>query len=163
MFLRCVFVLFSFYVVVSSLGWLVSADLIGASGGVFGVLIACAVLFPQMRVIYFIIPMQIRTLALLLIVVGTLGFLRGQNRGGELCHLGGVVTGFLWVTARPYLNARRQRTSRPARQRRSQDQAKLQYEVDRILAKVHEQGIHSLTRRERQILHEATEQQQRSP
>ena len=149
------------YIIASVLHLLPGGVLIGASGGVLGLLVACAVLFPQIRVIMILFPMPIRTAATLFAVVYALIVLsQGQNAGGNLCHLGGMATGFVWVCAGPYLRARRQSRSRPTQMRRQQDQAKLQYEVDRILAKVHQQGIHSLTRREKQTLQDATDQQQ---
>ena len=40
--------------------------LIGASGGVYGILLACAVLFPTFRVILFIFPVPIRLAAILI-------------------------------------------------------------------------------------------------
>lgn len=152
------------YIITVQINLLAAVPLIGASGGVLGLLVACAILFPQIRIlVMFMLPMSIRTAAILLAVMYPLMIIRGENAGGNLCHLGGMATGFVWVMARPYLNARKQQTKRFTQQRASQDQAKLQYEVDRILAKVHDQGIHSLTRRERQTLQNATEQQQRNP
>ena len=70
-----------------------------------------------------------------------------------------MATGFIWVMAGPYLNARQRNMGHVAQQRRSQDHQKLQFEVDRILAKVHEHGIQTLTRREKQTLKDATDQQ----
>ena len=45
---------------------------------------------------------------------------------------------------------------------KDREQENMQYEVDRILAKVNEKGIHSLTRKEKQTLQKATEQQRRN-
>jgi len=41
------------------------------------------------------------------------------------------------------------------------EQRNLQIEVDRILRKVHEQGIHNLTPKEKRILKKATEAEQK--
>ena len=113
------------YLVFSHLDLLAPGILIGASGGVLGLLVACAVLFPQIRVILILFPMPIRTAALLLAAAYAMFVLsRGSNAGGHLCHLGGMATGFIWVMARPYLNARRQKANRFTQQRGAQDQAK---------------------------------------
>jgi len=150
------------YVIASAIGVFRDAPLIGASGGVLALLVACAVLFPHVRVILFLFPMQIRTAAVLLaagfflIVVA-----KSYNAGGNLCHLGGMATGFIWVMARPYFAGRRQNQRRVVSQRRQHRQIRQDSEVDRILAKVHGQGIHSLTRHEKEVLRHATEEQKR--
>ena len=136
--------------------------LIGASGGVLALLVACAVLFPHFRVILLIFPVPIRFAAVLFTALYAFNVLRdGFNAGGDLCHLGGMATGFIWVMARPYLTRARQTHHTAARQRHHQSLAALQAEVDRILAKVHQQGIQSLTPREKETLRQATEQQKR--
>lgn len=151
------------YIIATQSGLMSTRPLIGASGGVLGLLVACAILFPQIRIlVMFMFPMSIRTAAIIFAVMYPLLIIRGDNAGGNLCHLGGMATGFLWITARPYLSSRQRKVSQVSRQHRSQDRAKLQFEVDRILAKVHQQGIQSLTRREKQTLKDATDQQQKT-
>ncbi len=136
--------------------------LIGASGGVLALLVACAVLFPHFQVILFIFPVPIRfacglfTLLYILNVIGG-----GHNAGGDLCHLGGMATGFLWVMGRPKLDQFKTNLDYKVSQKRKEEVKNLEYEVDRILAKVHEQGIQSLTKREREILKKATEMQKK--
>jgi len=147
--------------VLASLAGLLSPNyLVGASGGVLGLLVACAVLFPQVVVILLLFPVPIRTAAFLLTALYVLMILSsGPNAGGNLCHLGGMATAFIWVTGKSYFASWKRKISKGAYQRQSDQKQKMQYEVDRILAKVHNQGLQSLTRRERQILQEATEQQ----
>jgi membrane associated rhomboid family serine protease len=137
-----------------------AGPLIGASGGVLALLIACAILFPQFVVFLFIFPVPIRFAALLFTGLYLLNVIsKGANAGGDLCHLGGMAAGFIWVIWGPRLADLWTRSRPSALQRRLQKQAQLQYEVDRILAKVHDQGIHSLTRKEKQILQNATQEQ----
>ena len=148
------------FVIASTRGAFGGAYLVGASGGVLGLLVACAVLFPHIRVVLILFPMQIRTAAVLLAAVYALSVLTsGGNAGGDLCHLGGMATGFIWVVARPYLAARRQRSTQGAFQRLRQQAQLQQMEIDRILAKVHQHGINSLTRTEKITLQRATDQQ----
>jgi membrane associated rhomboid family serine protease len=150
------------YVIASSIGIMIAGSLVGASGGVLGLLVACAILFPQMMVILILFPVSIRTAAILLTAVYILIVVTsGRNAGGNLCHLGGMATAFVWIMARPYLSKWKLKQLEGAYQRKLENQQQMQYEVDRILAKVHEQGIQSLTRKEKQILQEATEQQKR--
>jgi membrane associated rhomboid family serine protease len=72
--------------------------LVGASAGIFGVLIAAAQVAPEATVMLVFppIPMRLRTLAWAFIAnaVYTV-FTRGHNAGGEAAHLGGAIVGFL--------------------------------------------------------------------
>lgn len=148
------------FVVFSYLGWMTGFYLIGASGGVLGLLVACAVLFPQIQVILFIFPMQIRSAAILFAIFYFLTVVTGgANAGGNLCHLGGMATGFVWLMGRGRFGQLFSKRQESAYKRKWEQQQKLQYEVDRILAKVHEQGVQSLTRKEKEILQQATEHQ----
>src|SRR5262249_20365777 len=73
--------------------------LVGASAGIFGVLIASAVIAPNATIlIYGAIPPKLENLAWILISVALLTiFGGGYNRGGEAAHLGGAVVGFLLI------------------------------------------------------------------
>jgi hypothetical protein len=94
-----------------------------------------------------------------------------QNAGGEAAHLGGALVGFLLIRRPDWLNIFErigggrspaqvaQRFSQAQSQRRLRKQQQDQEEIDRILAKVHEQGINSLTSREKRTLQRATEKQ----
>ncbi len=72
--------------------------LVGASAGLFGILIAASQMAPNAMVMMLFppIPMRLRTLArvLLLFAVWTI-FTQGQNAGGEAAHIGGAIVGFL--------------------------------------------------------------------
>jgi len=161
--------------------------LVGASAGVFGVLMAGAYLAPRaMVLLFFFLPMQLKTLAYALVVIAfvTVVF-GGQNAGGEAGHLGGAIAGFYFirhphhlhgffdvlgridptshhyrgkgaavraraVAKTPGRGGRSERPGRPAGASRA--------EIDRILDKVHRQGLKSLTDKEKRILREASEQ-----
>ncbi|HMB96669.1 MAG TPA: rhomboid family intramembrane serine protease, partial [Tepidisphaeraceae bacterium] len=75
--------------------------LVGASAGIFGVLIAAAQIAPTATVlIYGILPMQLRTLAWVLLGIAVYTVLvygnsRTGNAGGEAAHLGGAAVGFI--------------------------------------------------------------------
>jgi membrane associated rhomboid family serine protease len=84
-----------------------NSGLIGASAGVFGVLIAAAQVLPNATVlIYGILPVRLRTLAwvLLAIAIYTV-FTNGHNAGGEAAHLGGAALGYLLIKNPRWLNA----------------------------------------------------------
>lgn len=76
------------------------APTVGASGGVFGLLVAAALLYPQRRILLFPIPLQpsARTLALLLGGSALLHGLLGTQSGvAHAVHLGGMAAGAVLV------------------------------------------------------------------
>lgn len=80
--------------------------LVGASAGLFGILVAAARIAPDATVlIYGILPMKLRVMAwvMLAIAVYTV-FTSGHNAGGEAAHLGGAVMGWLLIRNAQWLN-----------------------------------------------------------
>jgi len=149
------------YPVLVGIGLLGAAPMVGASGAIFGVIVAAAVLYPKTRVLLaFVIPVSLAVIAGLFIGISVLKFLRGENAGGECAHLTGALCGFLYVKGRPWFEARMTKQKTGAWERRIQHERQFQAEVDRILDKVHASGINSLTRREKTILREATRHEQ---
>ena len=99
-----------------------------------------------------------------------------ENRGGEVCHIAGAATAliifYVWGimpkislgsgegTVKIPLGIGKSRQPRSgAWERKQRRLAVEQAEVDRILAKVHESGVKSLTRKEKKTLQKATKQQ----
>lgn len=87
-------------------GWLVSSPytpLVGASAGVFGLLIAIAVLAPKAEVLVFgLFPAQMREVAFFMIFIAVytilfFGETGMHNAGGEAAHLGGAAMGFILI------------------------------------------------------------------
>jgi membrane associated rhomboid family serine protease len=85
---------------------LYSSVIVGASGAIYGVMLAYALYFPH-RVIYFIVfPMQAKYFVML---VGLLAFYYSGIGGGggvaHTAHLGGLIVGYLYLKglrARPF-------------------------------------------------------------
>ena len=74
-----------------------SSPIIGASGAVYGVMVAFAMFFPNRLIyIYFLLPVKAKYLIVFLIVIE---FLSVGNASviAHLAHLGGAITGFLFV------------------------------------------------------------------
>lgn len=145
--------------------------LIGASGAVYGLLIAAIIFFPHLRVILIIFPMPVRVLGLIIVGILLLQLISGNitNPGGEVCHIAGAAAGVATLYAWGMMPRIRfgsgggggtgGRFSEGAWERRQRKLAEEQAEVDRILEKVHREGIQSLTRRERRTLTNATRRQ----
>jgi len=149
------------FVISTMFGFYKGGYLVGASGGVLGLMAAMAIFYPKAKVyLYFLFPIPIRVLIIAITIIYTINILRGgDNAGGDLCHLGGMATGFVWLLGRGHFNTLWLKQRQGAYRRKQEDEAKLQFEVDRILAKVKEQGMQSLTRKEQETLRQATKQQ----
>lgn len=140
--------------------------LIGASAGVFGVLIGGASLAPQARVLlFFVIPMRLKTLAWVLIAVSVYALILGwDNAGGEAAHLGGAIAGWGLIRHPDRLHrffdwlGRFDPTSRQFRRGGArQPRSATPDEIDRILAKISREGLQSLTKAEKRALQKASE------
>jgi membrane associated rhomboid family serine protease len=87
---------------------------IGASGAIFGILIACAILFPDRRVyiIPFPVAISMRTVVIIMTVLtflGTLGL--GDDQVSHLCHLGGMLVGYVYLRRGSFLYSLRNSVS----------------------------------------------------
>ena len=146
--------------------------LIGASAGIYGILVGVAVIAPGLRVMLYFPPieMSMRQLAMVVLAIAAATVLLGlgDNAGGEAGHLGGAILGYL-LMSQPWLlgwaEARRAGVEiirpkafgvRPDAKLRPRTEIDLnsQAEVDRILDKISQQGFQSLTESERAILHQ---------
>jgi membrane associated rhomboid family serine protease len=149
-----------FYPILAHIGWLDVGPLMGASGSILGMLAAAAILFPHMIVYVFgVFPMKMSLLAIILAVMSVLSVLRPEvsgNAGGEAAHLGGMIAGALYVLSENWRRRLKLKIRGSAWEKRLAAERNLQAEVDRILQKLHDHGIHSLTAKEKRILHRAT-------
>lgn len=144
--------------------------IVGASGGVYGIVLACAVLFPQFKLIFFLFPVPIRMAALIIfggMILVILGSVSGGRYGpqfwSDVAHLGGAAAAAFWIWGLPKLSQAtaeaRVKRQEGAWQRKLEGQADERAEVDRILQKVHDHGINSLSAREKRTLQIATKRQ----
>jgi membrane associated rhomboid family serine protease len=81
--------------------------MLGASAGIFGVLIGVVHVAPHMaiRMLFPPIILRIRTLALIFIGIAALTILaKGQNAGGEAAHIGGALAGWVLIKNVDLLN-----------------------------------------------------------
>ena len=151
---------------------------VGASGGIFGILAVAALIAPDMRVQLLFPPVTLtmRLLAIIMLAWGAFVVLSGgRNAGGEAGHLGGALAGFLmWKIpmlrqflqnlARSQGGASRKRGGfgiRITKEKKSytrklgpkiKDRGGHAAAVDRILDKINEHGLQSLTEEERRLL-----------
>jgi membrane associated rhomboid family serine protease len=144
---------------------------VGASGAIYGVMVAFAVLFPDRHItllLFFILPVQILAKYLVMIFVGIALFygVVGLDKGvAHFAHLGGAATGFIFLKLDwrlDYFGAwlRRKRESRQLLQKlkKEQNMQRFRERVDAILDKINEVGYDKLNAEEKRILQEASEQ-----
>ena len=150
-----------FYTLLVAVGYLGYNPLIGASASILGIFAACAILFPHFVVFIIVFPVPIRLAAIVSIIVYIFYlFTRGANVGGHAAHLAGMAAGAIFVFSRPLLDKIKFKIEAGRHKNMFEKQANIQKEVDRILEKVHQKGIHSLTSGEKKLLKEATKLEQ---
>jgi membrane associated rhomboid family serine protease len=160
-----------------------AAPTVGASAGALGLIAAFAVLYPERPLtllVFFVIPVTMRAKFLLLFsaLLALFGLVFPVSNMADAAHLGGMVTGVVfiryvlrWNWSVPSLRRSRRPAPRPlasvpapkslwARNQPPSSESLppedfLAQEVDPILDKISAQGIQSLTERERRILQTA--------
>jgi membrane associated rhomboid family serine protease len=133
---------------------------IGASGSVFGLIVAFAVLFPDaVLYLYFLIPMKVWQAAVLFAIIELFaGFAGGGVGISRFAHLGGMLAGYLYlrysgglaIEVKSWLRGLQRRPTPPVELHEVTDE--LVDRVDRILDKVLKQGVESLTAEEKSIM-----------
>lgn len=146
---------------------------IGASGGVMAVVFLTAMYFPRMTVLlFFVIPIELRWLAVLYAAVDLFGFINpGGDAVAHFAHLGGAAFGvaykyYGWNLTRQFDSKwSRFQVNRSARKKKLRvfteedshlSNASLDERVDAILEKISREGEASLTDQERALLKEAS-------
>jgi len=147
-----------FYLLLVAVKFLQPLPMVGASGAILGLLAACAILFPQFVVFILFFPVPIRvaaaifTFVFLVIVIQ-----KGDNAGGHAAHLAGMAVGACYVFSESWRQGIKQKLREGSWQKKIQTEQELQIELDRILEKIHQSGIHSLTSGEKKLLRKATD------
>ena len=154
-----------------ALAWGERVSVVGASGAIFGVLLAFAAFYPRRPVtllLFMVLPVTLEARWLVGLYAGleVLILAAQDGRGlGHVAHLGGLVFAGLFLRGPGLLELVRERIRRRrvARQVRFVREAhegrrRLQEEVDRLLDKISARGMAGLTEAERKRLYEASEQ-----
>lgn len=169
-----------------------NVGVIGASGAIYGIMLAFAMNWPDMRVyVWFLFPVKIKWLVGFLAAVSILSLVGGQQDGvAHLAHLGGFVGGFLYLKLsdqvemqigqlRKTVKRRRfnitpggagdepdpsSRTSRGPRPPKpgSREEERVLDEVDRVLDKISQSGLQSLSEDELELLDRVSKKYRRN-
>jgi len=134
---------------------------IGASGAIFGLIIAFALAFPDREILlYFLIRIKAKHFALLVGALELIALIALPDMGvARFAHLGGLLIGYIYIRYerlsypfRRMLARWRNDRRETERKRRAADLEWSAHEVDRILDKISREGMESLTSDERAFL-----------
>ncbi len=127
---------------------------VGASGAIFGLLVAYAIMFPQTVILLlFIFPMKIRPAVILLAGINLLGAMSQSSSGiAYAAHLAGGLLGYIYLKYDLFRFNLNSWVTRRQRRKRQITKQRLDEKIDRILDKVSKQGIKSLSKQQRKIL-----------
>jgi membrane associated rhomboid family serine protease len=149
-------------------GLMGNAVIIGASGALFGVMVAYARLFPdRVLLIFFVIPMRIKYAIWVFIAIDLLMVNSGDSIA-HLTHLGGVLAGFAFMAAWHHgfrLPEFKNRKPQSGTQVLEGELGSFQVDVrlDAILAKISRSGMDSLSRDEIVYLQQASQRRRQRP
>jgi membrane associated rhomboid family serine protease len=184
-YLLCGFVAGLFHLFLSPLLGGINAVTLGASGAIYGVLIAFALFFPNRYIfLYFLLPIKAKYLIGFLIILDFLMIPSGDNVA-RLAHLGGALTGAVFIffdrrsvtglknvfkgkggskpdfsrfgnLQNPFKKKEPEIEEASFRDVQNQEDVITQAEIDEILDKISQSGYQNLTEREKKILFEAS-------
>jgi membrane associated rhomboid family serine protease len=153
--------------------------MVGASAGVMAIVLAAATLVPDYALHLIILgPVRLKFIALFVVVMDLIGVTYFANAGGHISHLGGALFGYVFVMqmkkgkdlSSGFNNLilrfkqlfRRRSKIKVVHKRSVSDEAynlkrKIrQEEIDEILDKISSSGYESLTKKEKEILFKAS-------
>lgn len=146
------------------------STVVGASGAVFGILIAFGMLFPNRYIfLWFLVPIKAKYLIGGLAAIEILTGISGSGHGvAHLAHVGGMVVGFAYLRwwreggpAERLMTRWRRRHLEVVQGGAGRSSGSREADIDRILDKISEHGLESLTPEEERILDEASRRPER--
>jgi membrane associated rhomboid family serine protease len=150
------------------------SPIVGASGAIFGVLIAYWRFFPERSVyLYFILPVKIKYLIPVMVGIGLYATMTSSGGNiAHLAHLGGAAVGFImirksaksgFISSPSWLQRMRNKRSERDHERLSakleknrQQAGDVMKRVDSILDKINEVGIENISDADRKFLEDAS-------
>ncbi len=137
---------------------------VGASGAIYGIMTAFAVMFPdRMIFLYFLIPIPARIFVAILVFFDLIMGIFGSDGIAHFAHLGGAVVGFIYIKLMYSgfdLSEILAKFKLSKKQKKKyllvDDEIITQEQIDEILDKINQYGYESLTEREKRILYEAS-------
>ena len=149
----------------------VTSTAVGASGAVTAIIVATATLLPNHTISLLLLgPVRLVWIAIFYFIVDFVSLL-GPNAGGSLAHIGGAIFGFLFIKSlqkgsdwsipfeeffNPKPKLKVVSTNYDAPQKAQKTSIPHQDEIDKILDKISQTGYNNLTKKEKEILFNAS-------
>ncbi len=145
---------------------------IGASGAIYGLLAAYALMFPNRYIyLFFLFPIKVKYAVIFFVAFEFLASFNAVNSSvGHLAHLGGAVVGFLylkldwrlknifgWLSPMRWFKRLRYRKKSRKLEKNRQRTEEIMQRVDQILDKINAVGYENITQEERDFLGNASE------
>ncbi len=162
-------------------GFVGDRGMVGASGAIFAIVTATAVLLPDYTFYLMLLgPVKIKYIAVFYIVLSVILLRQGVNVGGNIAHLGGAMIGFVylkqlkvgvnwggWVTStlswikelfspKRMVKVTYRKDTTPPKRPTASASGISQQEIDAILDKISDGGYESLSKEEREKLFKAS-------
>ena len=147
--------------------------MLGASAGVFSVVVGSATLMPNYTFYLLLIgPVRIKYIALFYVLLSFFD-IAGTNAGGEIAHLGGAFIGYIYIRRLQngvnigegiinfinFFSEKKEKKENKKENIQKETHETTQDEVDKILDKISESGYSSLTSKEKERLFNASKKQ----
>ncbi|MFC1550095.1 rhomboid family intramembrane serine protease [Candidatus Neomarinimicrobiota bacterium] len=140
--------------------------LIGASGAIYGILMAYGLMFPNRTVyLYFLFPIKVKWFV---IFIGAVAFFSSMNDASNISHithLSGMIIGYLYLNTNSNwkklkFNFRKLIIEFKTEQKVKTREKKqgIEREINKILEKINEVGFDNLTKNERETLERSSRQ-----
>ena len=135
--------------------------LAGASGAVYGILLAFGMMFPNRTVyIYFLLPIKVKYLVMILVATEFILSMNSTSDISHITHLSAVLIGYIYLryfwrikdikfSIRKYFTE----LSYTIKNKNEEKRVKLQQEVDHILDKINKVGYEALSKEEKDTLY----------
>lgn len=85
------------YYLTYAIGMIPPIPALGASGAIYGILGATAIMLPDMRIFFWFFPMRMREAAILWVVIEFLGTFNIASGIASAAHLGGLIFGLAYA------------------------------------------------------------------
>lgn len=126
---------------------------VGASGAILMLFAIGATLFPHRKILLFgFIPMSMWLAAALFLLLDVFGLVRGGGGTAYLVHLGGAALGFVLAKSGAIWFDPFEAWAARKAVKQVEDQQNDEQRLDELLARIHREGIGSLSGREREFL-----------
>ena len=136
--------------------------LIGASGAIYGLLLAYGLMFPNRKIlIYFLFPVKVKYFVVFL---GIMAFISSMGTSGSnishVTHLSGMVIGYIyikspwtWPKMLLWINSKVIDVKQRKKEKKETRKMNMQQKVDRLLDKINKVGYDNLTEEEKEDLY----------